>query len=157
MRVRLRARWASLPRWARWVSAIYLVGFADGTADHLRWMSHGGIHAYATSYPQVPIQVFFVAIVALDPLVVVLVGLVRRPGAWLACAVMVLDVAANWVGNWARIQRDPGADVPWLITLFGLFVFATAWPLARTIAGRSQALSGQPGGQEPSGRPISHS
>jgi hypothetical protein len=41
-------------------SAAYMSGFADGTADHIRWMARGGIHAYALSYPQVPIQVFFV-------------------------------------------------------------------------------------------------
>jgi hypothetical protein len=29
----------------------------------------------------------------------VLLGLVRREGIWLACAVMVLDIAANWTGK----------------------------------------------------------
>ena len=93
-----------------------MIGFADGTADHVRWMTHGGIRAYAPSYPQVPIQVFFVILVVADPLIVVLLGLVRRESIWLACAVMVLDTVANWVGNWSRIRHDPGLNVPWLIT-----------------------------------------
>lgn len=69
MAVRLRRAWADVPRWARWVLAVYLIGFADGTADHVRWMTRGGIHAYAQSYPQIAIQVFFVSLVVLDPLV----------------------------------------------------------------------------------------
>ena len=59
---------------------MYLIGFADGTADHVHWMTRGGIHAYAPSYPQIAIQVFFVSLVVLDPLVVVLVAFVRREG-----------------------------------------------------------------------------
>jgi hypothetical protein len=106
-----------------------MIGFAGGTADHMRWMTRGGIHAYASSYPQVPIQVFFVILVVADPLVAVLLGLVRREGIWLACAVMALDIVANWVGNWSRIRHDPGPNVPWLITLFGAFVLACAPPL----------------------------
>ena len=106
-----------------------MIGFVEGAADHVRWMTHGGIHAYASSYPQVSIQVFFVILVVVDPLVVVLLGLLRREGIWLACGVIVLDVAANWVGNWAGIRHDPGQNVPWGITLFGVFVLATAPPL----------------------------
>jgi hypothetical protein len=59
---------------------VYLIGFADGTADHVRWMTRGGIHAYAPFYPQIPIQVLFVSLVVLDPLVVALVAFVRREG-----------------------------------------------------------------------------
>jgi len=58
--------------------ALYLAGFAEGTGDHLRWMAHGGIHAYAGSYP------------------------------------------AKYL--------DTG---PWLITAFGVFVFASAPALLR--------------------------
>jgi hypothetical protein len=42
---------------------------------------------------------------------------------------MVLDIVANWVGSWSRIRHDPGLNVPWLITLFGVFVLACALPL----------------------------
>lgn len=133
MDVGLRRAWADLPRWARWVLAVYLIGFADGTADHVRWMTHGGIHAYAPSYPQVAIQVFFVSLVVLDPLVVALVAFVRQEGIWLAVSVMALDVAANWIGNWARIRQHWMPNVPWLITLFGVYVFVTAPPLLRLV------------------------
>jgi hypothetical protein len=81
--VLLRRAWADVPRWARWVLVVYLIGFADGTADHVRWMTRGGIHAYASSYPPVAARVFFVSLVVLDPLVVVLVAFVRREGIWL--------------------------------------------------------------------------
>ena len=114
---------------------VYLIGFADGTTDHVRWMTHGGIHAYGPSYPQVAIQVFFVSLVVLDPLVVTLVAFVRREGVWLAAAVMALDIAANWIGNWARIRHDWVSNVPWIITLFGVFVLVTALPLLRTMKG----------------------
>ena len=92
----------------------------------------GGIHAYS-SVPQAWIQVFFVSLVVLDPLIVVLIAFVHREGIWLAAGVMVLDVAANWIGNWPSLQKDPARllhPVGLLpITLFGVFVLATTWPL----------------------------
>ena len=103
---RLRSAWAALPGWARWVLAVYLIGFADGTAAHARDLARAGFHAYS-GFPQVPLRVFFISLVLLDPLVVVLAALVLPAGIWLAAVVMVLDVAANTAGNWSRIQRDP--------------------------------------------------
>jgi hypothetical protein len=108
--VRLRAKWAVLPVWAKWVLALYMIGFADGTADNVRWMTNGGIHAYASSYPQVPIQVFFVILVVADPLIVVLLGLVRREGIWLACAVMVWISSPTGVGNWSKDPPRSGTE-----------------------------------------------
>ncbi|HWN60353.1 MAG TPA: hypothetical protein VNO25_06750, partial [Streptosporangiaceae bacterium] len=73
----------------------------------------------------------------LDPLVVVLAGFVRREGIWLAAGVMVLDVAANWTGNWPWLDADPARllrPVGLLpITLFGVFVLVTALPLLRVM------------------------
>lgn len=132
-----------MPTWAKWTLAAYMAGFAEGFGDHIRWMSHGGIHAYAHSYPQVLIQVFFVALVVLDPLVVTLVGFVRRGGVRLGVAVMAVDVAANWIGNWARIADNPArlaVTAPWVITFFGLFVFATARPLLREMQADGRLL-----------------
>lgn len=77
----MRQRWARLPPWARWVLAGYLTGFADGTGAHVRWMMHGGIHAYA-AFGYVPVQVFMVALIVLDPLAFALIALVRREGVW---------------------------------------------------------------------------
>jgi hypothetical protein len=116
-----------VPVWARWVLAIYMIGFAEGTGDHVAWMTHGGIHAYAR-FGYVPIQVFFVGLIVLDPLVVVLAGLVRREAVYLASAVMVLDIAANWTADWPRL--------PWEFAVDGAFVFATAVPLLHAIPGR---------------------
>lgn len=127
--------------WARWVLAGYLIGFLEGSYVHILDLVRDGIHAYAW-FPQVPLQVFFVSLAILDPLVAVLVGLVRREGVWLASVVMVTDVFANWWGNRHWLQDDP-ARLGWLspITLFGLFVVAFLLPLHRTVArtaGRSQ-------------------
>ena len=106
MIARVRTDWARLPRWARWVLAGYLIGFADGTGAHIRDLARDGVHAYAAFGP-VPVQVFLVALVVLDPLVLILAGLARPAGVWLACAVLLLDNAANWIGNWPGLRSDP--------------------------------------------------
>ena len=58
----LRSAWAALPRWARWVLAVYLTGFADGTAAHARDLARAGFRAYS-GFPQVPLRVFFTSLV----------------------------------------------------------------------------------------------
>lgn len=126
---RLRRAWAALPWWAGCVLAVYLIGFADGTAAHARDLARAGFGAYS-GFPQVPLRVFFTSLVLLDPLVVVLAALVLPAGIWLAAVVMVLDVAANAAGNWSRIQHDPAWPFTQagllLIIVFGAFVLATA-------------------------------
>lgn len=131
--MRLRERWGGLPLWARWVLAVYLIGFIEGACAHFLDLFQRGFHAYA-AFPQVSLQVFFVSLVILDPLVAVLVGLVRREGVWLASALMVMDVSANWWGNRHWLHDDP-ARLLWLspITLFGLFVIASAVPVHRVV------------------------
>ncbi|WP_328833299.1 hypothetical protein OHT77_40270 [Streptomyces sp. NBC_00252] len=137
MGVQLRERWVRQPLWARWVLAVYLIGFLEGACAHLLDLIRGGFHAYA-SFPQVAIQSFFISLAVLDPLVVVLVAFVRRQGVWLAGAVMVLDVSANWIGNWQGLRDDPAGllrPVGLLpITLFGLFVVVSVVPLHHTTA-----------------------
>ncbi|MFF4398720.1 hypothetical protein [Streptomyces sp. NPDC001480] len=130
----VRERWGAQPSWARWVLAVYLIGFTEGTVSHIADLVRGGVHAYA-SFHQVPVQVFLVSLVVLDPLAAVLVGLVRREGLWLAGAVMVMDVSANWWGNRHWLRDDPPQLLGLLpLTLFGLFVVAFAVPLHRTSA-----------------------
>lgn len=87
-------RWASQPRWAKCVVVAYMLGFGDGTGAHIRDLVGGGLHAY--SHAPVAVQVFFVALVVLDPLVVVLLLRMRPLGAGLAGGVIVVDIAANW-------------------------------------------------------------
>jgi hypothetical protein len=131
VRATVRHRWARVPVWVRWVLAVYMIGFAEATGDHVVWMTHGGIHAYA-QFGSILIQVFFVALIILDPLVVVLAGLVRREAVYLAVAVTVLDLTANWTASWPR--------VPWLFIVDGVLVFATALPLLRAMPGGSRVL-----------------
>ncbi|MFG2532995.1 hypothetical protein [Streptomyces sp. NPDC048516] len=91
-----------------------------------------------------PLQVFFVSLAVLDPLVVVLVVRARPEGVRLAWGVMVLDVLANWIVNWPPLQEDP----TWLlrpvgllpITLFGLFVVVSSVPVLRVMS-RPQVVS----------------
>jgi hypothetical protein len=71
----------------------------------------------------------------------VLLGFVRREGIWLACAVMVLDMAANWIGNWSHVRDDWALNVPWLITVFGLFVLSFSLPMLRLVSMRRTPLS----------------
>lgn len=132
MLARLRASWSLLPHWARWLLAIYLAGFADGTGAHIIALARGGLHAYAP-FRQVPFQVFFVALVVLDPLVLVLAGFVLPVGVWLGAGVMALDLAANWAGNWPWPSHYLQL---WPMTAFGLFVFAAAPFLLRAFTAR---------------------
>ncbi|MFE6686895.1 hypothetical protein ACFVFQ_10500 [Streptomyces sp. NPDC057743] len=89
---------------------------------------------------------FFVGLAVLDPLVVALVAGLRTAGVRLAAAVMTLDVVANWIVNWPQLRADPA----WLLrpvgllplTLFGLFVLATAVPVLRVVTG----AAGRPAG-----------
>lgn len=90
---------------------MYPIGFVDGTADYVRWMTLSGIHAYALSYPLTAIQVFFVSVVALDRAVVALVAFVRREGSWLAATMVAVDVAASWIGDWTRIHHTCAPNV----------------------------------------------
>ncbi|MFJ9203066.1 hypothetical protein [Streptomyces flaveolus] len=123
---------------------MYLIGFLEGADAHFLDLIGGGIHVYA-SFAPVPLQVFFVSLAVLDPMVVVLVGRVRPTGIRLACAVMALDVIANWIVNWPWLQENPA----WLlrpvgllpITLFGLFVMATSVPVLRAMKRVSVDLS----------------
>jgi hypothetical protein len=130
----LRSAWAALPVWARWVLAVYLIGFTDGTAAHTRDLAQAGFRAYS-GFSQVPLRVFFTSLVLLDPLVVVLAALVLPAGVWLAAVVMALDVTANAVGNWSWLHADPGRllSSPGLLALavFGVFVLATAPAMLR--------------------------
>ncbi|MFF0383476.1 hypothetical protein [Streptomyces sp. NPDC004286] len=123
--------------------AVYLIGFLEGAGAHFLDLIGGGIHVYA-SFAPVPLQVFFVSLAVLDPLVVVLVGLVRPVGVRLACAVMGLDVIANWITNWPRLEENPASllrPVGLLpITLFGLFVVASSVPLLRAVEARPERL-----------------
>jgi hypothetical protein len=130
VRVIARGRWKRLPAWARWVLAVYVIGFADGTIDHVVWMTHGGIHAYA-GFGYVPVQVFLALLVVLDPVTALLCAFVKRAGIWLAVLIMMLDVAANWAGNWNAMSRF--LITFWVGGLFAIFVFATAVPLLRAI------------------------
>ena len=141
---RLRSAWAALPRWARWVLALYLIVFADGTGAHIRDLARGGIDAYSWA-PHVWIRVFFTALVILDPLVIVLVAFVCRAGVWLAAAVMTLDATANWITNWsARHAQLPSLA---LIVVVCVFVLVTAPPLLRVIKPR---VINSPSGRLPS-------
>lgn len=104
--------------------------------------AHAGIStAAAHDYPLVPIQVFFVSLIVVEPLTIVLLWFVRQEGIWLACAVMVVDMAANWIGNWSHIRDDWALRVPWLITVFGLFVLSFSLPMLRLVSMRRTPLS----------------
>ncbi|MGW4564242.1 hypothetical protein ACWEN3_18115 [Streptomyces sp. NPDC004561] len=136
----IRRRWRALPRRARALLVAYAAGFLEGTCAHALDLAHGWPHVYASFAPP-PLQVFFVALVVLDPLVVVLTLCARPAGVRLAAAVMALDALANWIVNWPWIQADPARLLHPVglapITLFALFVLASAPSLLRAVNGRS--------------------
>ncbi|MEV0264100.1 hypothetical protein AB0I49_22545 [Streptomyces sp. NPDC050617] len=131
-----RQRWGGHPRWVRWTLVVYALGFAEGACAHLADIVRGGVHVYA-SFGPAPLQLYFLSLVVLDPLAVAGALLVRTWGPPLAAAVMATDVAGNWVINWRWLREDPA----WLlrpvgllpITLFGIFVVATAAPVRKAI------------------------
>lgn len=127
--------WGNRPRWAWWVMAGYVAGFLEGTGAHAYDVVTGGLHAYG--YAPLALQLLFHALLLLDPLVALLVVTARPVGPYLGAAVMLADLAANW---W--LQRDivlhhpatclrPVGLLP--ITVFGVFVLATALPLRRVL------------------------
>jgi hypothetical protein len=117
---------------------LYAAGFLEGACAHVLDLARGGPHVYAAFGPP-PLQVFFVALVVLDPLAAVLTLRARPSGIRLAGAVMTLDVLANWYVNRSWVAADPTRllrPVGLLpISLFGLFVVATAPALLRAVRG----------------------
>lgn len=118
---------------------VYAGGFLEGTCSHVLDLARGGLHAYAAFGP-LPLQVFFLALVLLDPLIVVLALRAGSGGARLAGVVAPLDALANWYVNWPWVKADPAGllrPVGLLpITLFGMFVVASLLPLLRALNGR---------------------
>lgn len=66
-------------------------------------LARAGLHAYA-GFPSVPLRVFFVSLVLLDPLVVALCAFARPSGVWLAAVVIVLATAPALL----RVTRPAG-------------------------------------------------
>jgi hypothetical protein len=130
----------------RWVRAVYVVGFADGTCAHLRDLVTRQFHAY--SYAPWPVAIFFYALVLLDPLAAVLVIRRHIAAPLLAVAIMAADLAANYWLNWPQLTSGLSAWLtsfggPLATAAFGVFVFVTAVPLYRDSAGA--AVSKQEG------------
>ena len=124
--------------WARCVLVAYAAGFTDGTGAHVRDLARGGLHAYG--FAPAAVQVFFVSLVLLDPLVVVLIVRVCRAGVWLAGSVMAADMAANWFVNRESISLLlRSAAGLWAITVFGLFVLISVIPLQRCLSAAASA------------------
>lgn len=129
--------------WARYVLVLYLVGFVDGAAVHVRDLVRDGLGAYG--FAPLAVRVFFVGLVVLDPLVVALLVAVPWYGILLGGAVMVVDVAANWYVNRAvlgdcctALGHSPGLVA---ITVFALFVLVSVVPLFHSLSA--------PGAREP--------
>ena len=127
--------WGNLSARARWVAVGYVVGFGEGACSHPYSVWSGGIHAFSRA--PVPIQVVFHAMLVLDVLAVVLVVRASLAAPALAAVAISADAFGNWwtqAGNVVRHPLDylvPFGLLP--ITLFGVFVLATAVPLYRAL------------------------
>ncbi|MET9121661.1 MULTISPECIES: hypothetical protein [unclassified Streptomyces] len=139
-------RWGTQPRWARRMAATYVIGFVEGTGSHAYDVITGGLHAYR--YWPLPSQLLFHSLLALDLLVAVWVVLAHPTGPLLGATVMAADLAANWWANWDGILSDPHDYVKLSglapITLFGIFVLATALPLRRSFQQRMSCQGPSP-------------
>lgn len=140
----MRRRWRGLPIAARCALVGYAIGFAVGARKHVADLMSGWLGAYSGLGPVV-VQVFFLSLAVIDPIVIVLVLLARPFGVWLGLAVMVGDVTANVFATWEIVRQDwvwlirPTGLL--LILAFGLFVFVTAIPLARRLTVDAAARS----------------
>ena len=138
----MRQRWGAQPVWVRCALVVYVIGFVEGTRAHVADLLRGGLGAYA-SYGPVVLQVFFISLVVLDPIVVVLVALARPNGVWLGLVVMAMDVPANVFANWSMLRQDwwslvrPGGMLP--LTLFSVFVLVSVVPLLRHLSASPSA------------------
>ncbi|MFI9158367.1 hypothetical protein ACIGXI_21800 [Kitasatospora aureofaciens] len=141
MQQAIRERWGAQPRWVWWVAAVYVAGFVEGAGAHAVDVLSGGLHAYR-AWPRAS-QLLFHALLVLDPLAAVLVARARPAGPLLGACIMVADLVANWWGNWDGLMRHPLDYLQFVglpvMTLFGLFVFATAAPLRRALRSADRA------------------
>jgi hypothetical protein len=123
-------KWQCLPWWAICVALIYIVGFIDGTAVHAGALATHGWHAYS-SFTQPSVRCFLLSLIVLDPLAAVLMAYLCRAGVIVAVVTMILDVSANWIGNWPNIDAVLFNIV--VISVFGFFVVTTSVPMLRSI------------------------
>ncbi|MFI7401571.1 hypothetical protein ACIBW9_14015 [Streptomyces sp. NPDC049541] len=134
-------RWGDRPVWVRWVAAVYVIGFLEGTGAHAYFLATGGLHTYGYAPPAV--QLLFHALLLLDPLVALLIVRARPSGPLLAAAVMLLDLAGNWDGAWDAVLADPVACLRPVgllpMTVLGLFVVVTALPLRQGLVNAESA------------------
>jgi hypothetical protein len=72
---------------------LWIAGFAIGTATHLLELLRFGFLPYR--FAPAPFNLFWTALVLIDPLVVLLLLTFRRAGLVLGAATMLADVAAN--------------------------------------------------------------
>ena len=123
------------PVWVRCCVAAYAIGFLEGTGAHAYFLATDRLSAY--NYAPMPVQLLFHALLPLDLLVAVLVMRGRPVAPLPAAAVMLMDLAANWSIQADEVLAHPTAYVRPVgllpITLFGLFVVATALPLRRSL------------------------
>jgi hypothetical protein len=96
--------WGERPRWARWATVVFVVGFVQGLGAHVRDVLVHGPHVY-DGWPE-PSQLLFFALFVLDPLIAVLVAFARPVGPLLGAVGMAADLTANYQGNWDGLLHD---------------------------------------------------
>ncbi len=128
-------RWGDRPVWVRCTAAVFVIGFLEGTGAHGYFLATGGLSAY--DYAPIPVQLFFHALLLLDPLAALVIIRVRPGGPLFAALVMLADVVGNWSIAWSAVMTHPLAFLRPVgllpITLFGVFVLLTTLPLRRAL------------------------
>ncbi|MCW4385577.1 hypothetical protein OH146_07295 [Salinibacterium sp. SYSU T00001] len=121
------------------VRLLWMAGFLIGTTTHVIDLAVGGLGVYA-GFPAA-VQVFWISLTLLDPLMVLLLALGRRAAIPLGVAIMVADVAVNVS---VAIAYELPFEPPYPVLLqcaFGLFVVFTAPSLWKRFGLRTRTVS----------------
>ena len=83
------------PLWVRVLRYLWIAGFAIGTTTHVLDIVLGGAEVY-DGFPTV-VKVFWLSLTIVDPVVIILLVVAPRSGIVLALAVILVDIAVNWM------------------------------------------------------------
>lgn len=113
----------------RLIFAIYILGFAYGTRNHIIDICNDGVLGY--TYVALPINIYWTSLTALDPLAIILLIFSPFSGMMLSVCIMATDIAVN-VSVTLYYYFKYGTftlDRLHLQIAFGIFVFVTV-PIA---------------------------
>jgi len=109
----------------RLIFAVYIIGFAYGTRNHIVDICSDGLLGY--TYVPLPINIYWTSLTVLDPLAIILLIFAPFSGMVLSVFIMATDIAVNVsVTLYYYFQYGTFTlDRLHLQIAFGIFVFMT--------------------------------